>query len=77
MARWLERREGWLKNVSRSERPANSEVKRSEEYGVKYIPLRCPKCGSKNVRCYATYLPTRYHTCKSCGHKFKSIEADE
>jgi predicted RNA-binding Zn-ribbon protein involved in translation (DUF1610 family) len=76
MPRWLERREGWLKNVSHSDRLETNEVRKKEEYGVKYIPLKCPKCGSKKVKCYATYLPTRYHTCKSCGHKFKSIEED-
>ena len=70
--RWIERKPNWLGN-GRNEKKKND----SADYGVIYIPLKCPKCGSKKVKCYATYLPTRYHSCKSCGYKFKSIEADK
>jgi len=42
--------------------------------GVTYIPLRCPRCNSKKIKCYSSQLPVRYHKCKKCGHKFKSIE---
>ena len=46
----------------------------TECYGVSYIPLRCPKCNSKKVRCYSSHPPIRYHVCKNCGQNFKSIE---
>ena len=36
--------------------------------------IKCPKCKSKNVRCYATKRPLRYHKCKDCGYSFKSVE---
>ena len=70
--RWIERKPNWLGSGRNEKKKGNSD-----DYGVIYVPLKCPKCGSKKVKCYATYLPTRYHTCKSCGHKFKSIEADK
>ena len=80
MGRWLERKENWLKNgnwqsdinskAKNAGRPAND----GDDYAVKYIPLKCPKCGSKKIRSYASHPPVRYHRCKECGHNFKSIE---
>lgn len=67
--RWIERKPNWLGN-QKSERKKVT----SDEYGVIYIPLKCPKCGSKKIKCYGTHAPIRYHYCKACGHNFKSIE---
>ena len=81
MGKWLERKENWLKNenwqggnnnkAKSAGRPSND----SDDYAVRYIPLKCPKCGSKKIRSYASHPPVRYHRCKECGHNFKSIEA--
>jgi DNA-directed RNA polymerase subunit M/transcription elongation factor TFIIS len=82
MGRWLERKENWLKNENwRSDgnikpknagRPANE----GSDYAVKFIPLKCPKCGSKKIRWYVSNPPVRYHRCKACGYNFKSIEEE-
>jgi len=73
--RWLERKTNWLKNYNyNDEKQAGRPPNDSKDYSVKFIPLRCPKCKSKDVLCYKTDIPIRYHTCKSCGWKFKSIE---
>jgi DNA-directed RNA polymerase subunit M/transcription elongation factor TFIIS len=80
MGRWLERKPNWLKNESytgsadlkrkNAGRPENTDG----DYAVKFIPLRCPRCGSKKIRWYVSHPPIRYHRCKECGHNFKSIE---
>ncbi|MFA5156446.1 MAG: hypothetical protein WC532_03505 [Candidatus Omnitrophota bacterium] len=82
MGRWLERRPNWLNNEYNSEnialnkkgagRPENT----GSDYAVKFIPLRCPRCGSKKIRWYVSNPPVRYHRCKMCGHNFKSIEEE-
>jgi len=78
MGRWIERKSNWLKNDDYNsgfkEKTAGRPPNDSEDYGVKFIPLRCPRCKSKSVLCYKTDFPIRYHTCQSCGWKFKSIE---
>lgn len=40
---------------------------------VFWVPVVCP-CGSRSVRCYKTHGRTRYHRCKDCGLKFRSVE---
>jgi predicted Zn-ribbon and HTH transcriptional regulator len=74
MGRWLEKKSNWLRNDSSNFQiqPENS----SEDYGVTFIPLRCPRCRSKKVRCYAHRLPVRYHYCRKCAYRFKSVEKD-
>ena len=74
MGQWLARNKNWLnKSVKRSPgRPVNSE----DQYGVPFIPLRCPKCSGKKVKCYSTHLPVRYHLCRDCGCNFKSVEQE-
>lgn len=75
--KWIDRKENWLGDKKSAEPiKKGEETKEPEGYGVEYIPLRCPRCNSKNVRCYATYVPLRYHLCRNCGHKFKSVEVD-
>jgi hypothetical protein len=65
--RWQEKKIGWLPQASDAQERNNS---------VLYIPLKClnKKCQSKRVICYSTALPYRYHECKDCGHKFRSVE---
>ncbi len=41
---------------------------------VRYDPIHCPTCNSKNVRVTSTQKPVRYHKCQDCGHPFKSVE---
>ncbi len=68
--RWLKRNKNWIKAE-----PVKKEVVEDDcAYGVPFIPIRCPKCNSKEVRCYVSRPPIRYHVCKECGKKFKSVE---
>lgn len=45
-------------------------------YGVTYIPIRCPRCHTKEIKCYSSYPGIRYYYCKKCRFRFKAIEAD-
>jgi len=45
--------------------------------GVVYHVLRCPLCGSDQVRITHTARPVRRHKCRACGHAFKSVERAE
>lgn len=79
MGKWLERKSNWLKNDGWQEnaRPAGRPANNSEDYGVRFIPIRCPKCRSKDNKCYSSHPPIRYHVCNKCGHNFKSVEAND
>jgi len=55
---------GWIK-------PTEDEFRRPT---VKFLPVRCPNCGSKKQRSYGTKGRLRYHQCRKCELKFKSIE---
>jgi hypothetical protein len=76
--RWLNRQKGWLKEyqTETDDRPVGRPVNESQDYGVRFVPLRCPKCQSKDVKCYASRPPVRYHICRNCKYNFKSIEVD-
>lgn len=69
--RWIKRYKNWLKDDAVGEKldPVDEE-----KYGVMFVPLRCPQCQSKDVRCYVSRPPVRYHVCRGCGGKFKSVE---
>lgn len=90
MTAWIHKSgKGWLKDY-RQKKERNKEIQeeeRKEDKGnpadmsatktcVIYNPLKCPKCQSKNIKCYKTDLPVRYHICKNCGVPFKSFERD-
>lgn len=50
-------------------------VRRSiDERTVKFRPVRCPFCDSKNCPVHTTRLPYRYHKCRGCGGAFRSEE---
>jgi ribosomal protein S27E len=80
MDRWIERKSDWL-HYGRSDgvrekspgRPQNDNA----DYGVRFIPIKCPRCKSKDVKCYSSHPPIRYHLCNKCGHNFKSVEVDD
>lgn len=41
---------------------------------VDYVVTRCPNCGGGRCRVYKTALPFRWHECRDCGEKFKSVD---
>ncbi len=83
MGKWINSKPNWLGDLNNTERPsAASEkpfgrpVNDAKDYGVRYTPLKCPKCKSKDVKCYSSHPPVRYHVCNKCRHNFKSLEVD-
>lgn len=74
MGQWLSRNKDWLSKPVR--KSPGRPLKNDEEYGVPFIPLRCPRCQSKNIKCYSSHLPIRYHACRDCGYNFKSVERE-
>ena len=74
--RWLERKPNWLKRDTKDDASLKSQKEAKFDYGVLFIPLRCPRCASKKVKCYGSHPPVRYHYCKRCGYNFKSVEKD-
>lgn len=81
MTAW-EKRKGWLSGYKkRKQQPITTPEKVTLETvefepAVSYTPLKCPKCKSKNVLCYHSDLPVRYHRCTNCKCRFKSVEED-
>ena len=41
-----------------------------------HIPLKCPGCRSRRVRCYGADKPILYYRCVDCMVKFKVLEKD-
>lgn len=41
-----------------------------------YVPIRCPHCGCRSVATSSPLAtrPTRFHRCRDCGLRWKSIE---
>lgn len=85
MGDWIKREGPWLKHVSKRDRAApiaeqtqekQQDDDQSEQYGVIYHPIRCPKCKSKKIKTHTSRPPTRYHKCQDCGFNFKSTEKD-
>jgi len=78
MGQWIERKTDWL-HYGKTEKPRSAGRPKNDgsDYGVRYIPVRCPKCKSKDVKCYSSHPPIRYHICNKCGGNFKSVEAND
>jgi ribosomal protein S27E len=51
-----------------------SEIERPADLGVPFIPVRCPDCRSDDVVVTSTRRPIRWHRCRKCGARFKSVE---
>ena len=79
MGKWVDKKNNWLNGYAPKKKRIKVPVedKDHSNEGVVFHPIRCPKCKSKNVRCDKTVLPIRYHICKDCGNRFKSVEAED
>ncbi len=81
MASWI-RKDDWLKGYAKDKPrqkvdPETLNEEHTTVYGIIYYPLKCPKCKSKNIKTYSSTPPIRYHKCKICEFRFRSIEAEE
>lgn len=56
------------------------QVKRSDDDDhdlapcVPFVPFRCPHCGRHKPFTYAVGSRLRYHRCRACGRRFRSLE---
>lgn len=41
---------------------------------VPFVPWRCPSCGDSKPRHYGQEGRVRYHECRECGLRYRSIE---
>ena len=73
---WLKKNEDWLGRPKKPVQKKKEKPKDDNISGIIYVPIRCPFCQSKNNKCYTSRPPIRYHICKDCGMRFKSIEQD-
>lgn len=46
----------------------------SESTGVTWRPIRCPMCHSQQKTTDSVRETVRYHNCKVCGYRYKSVE---
>lgn len=80
MTRWINTR-GWLKGYTQDKLKTASSIKPEEsslpKSTVAHVPLKCPRCRSRRVRCYGTVdRPVLYYKCTACGFKFKVLEVE-
>lgn len=81
MTDWMRRHGRWMEGYVKPRpepQPSPDESTKDMEksdYGVVFYPVRCPRCDSKDVSCYKSVPPVRYHKCKRCEYRFKSREA--
>jgi predicted Zn-ribbon and HTH transcriptional regulator len=75
---FIQRRDDWLGPGRRRPVTPKPEDGAATDYdqcaAVLFVPVRCPRCKSDNLKCYGNKLPIRYHDCKDCGCRFKSVE---
>ena len=74
MAKWINKK-GWLDGYVNTFKEKEDAVKPKENVMV-HIPLKCPGCRSRKVRCYGADKPVLYYKCVDCEFKFKVIEKD-
>jgi len=67
---WIGKKPG-RKDRERAAAEAKSEAKAE---AVFWIPIRCSDCRSPDYQTYKSAAPVRYHRCRECGARFKSIE---
>jgi len=75
MNAFLEQPKGWLSGFVEPK----SKPKREYQQGtdcVVFVPVKCPYCQSVHVWIYGRDGKIRYHFCKDCKKKFKSIEQE-
>ena len=75
MAKWINKK-GWLDGYVKPVQTKEEDVRNKSNVMV-HVPLKCPGCRSRSVRCYGADKPILYYKCYECGFKFKVREIDE
>ncbi len=75
MDKWINKK-GWL-NGYVDPIKQKEEVSDHKERVTVHIPLKCPGCRSRKVRCYGADKPVLYYKCMDCEFKFKVIEKED
>lgn len=79
---WLQPEAGWLgpepaRPQARPQAHADPEPEGDKLPVVLYVPILCPHCGSRDVLVTGTRARgsvVRYHECRTCGGRFRSLE---
>ena len=75
MAEWINKK-GWLDGYVKPVKAKEGDVKGKSNVVV-HLPLKCPACRSRSVRCYGADKPILYYKCVDCELKFKVLEKDD
>jgi transposase-like protein len=78
MDKWINKK-GWLNGyVDPIKQKEKVQVEPHLQWNVRvHVPLKCPGCRSRKVRCYGADKPILYYKCIDCSFKFKVIEKDD
>ncbi len=79
MDKWINKK-GWLDGYVdplKRKQEAPEELPHPQGNIVVHVPLKCPGCRSRKVRCYGADKPILYYKCLVCAVKFKVIEKEE
>lgn len=74
MAKWINKK-GWLYGYVQPKVNENNVSNKSNV--MVHVPLKCPSCRSRSVRCYGADKPILYYKCVDCDLKFKVLEKDD
>lgn len=78
--KWIKRRKNWNKKSESDPelQPVADDPNAPEiPYGVTWMPIRCPRCGTKNIKIRRTVKTVRYCRCNTCKWNFKATEVEE
>ncbi len=75
MSEWI-KKQGWLDGYVKPAKRKDEEVTEKGSVMV-HVPLRCPVCRSRKVRCYGADKPILYYKCVDCEIKFKVLEKED
>ena len=72
---------GWMGDHAKSARRQVEKESQEEQDDIRmtitHIPLRCPGCKSRSIRCYGADRPVLYYRCQDCDLKFKVFEVEK
>jgi len=79
MDKWINKKgwlDGYIDPIKRKEETLQEPTHGQGNVTV-HVPLKCPGCRSRKVRCYGADRPVLYYKCTDCMLKFKVIEKED